>query len=71
MLRTFVYCSMDLCGPHLEYCLSVWSLYLRKDVYCLEKVQLLPGKLVRGLEDKSYEERMRLLGITSLEESKN
>jgi len=23
--------------PHLEYCVTVWSLYLRKDVDCLEK----------------------------------
>ena len=25
--------------PHLKYCVSVWSPYLRKDVDCLEKVQ--------------------------------
>ena len=47
---------------------SVWSPYLRKDVDCLEKVQRRANKLVRGLKDKSYEERQRLLGITSLEE---
>ena len=25
--------------PHLEYCVSVWSPYLVKDIECLEKVQ--------------------------------
>ena len=53
--------------PHLEYCVSVWSPYLRKDVDCLEKVQRRAAKLVRGLKDKSYQERLRILGITSLQ----
>ena len=50
---------------------SVWSPYLRKDVDCLEKVQRRATKLVRSLKDKSYEERLRLLGITSLEERRS
>jgi len=44
---------------------------LRKDVACLEKVQRRAAKLVRGLKDKSYEDRLRILGITSLEERRN
>jgi len=44
---------------------------LRKDVDCLEKVQRRATKLFGGLKDKSYEERLRILGITSLEERIN
>jgi len=44
---------------------------LRNDVDCLENVQRRATKLVRGLKDKSYEDRLRILGITSLEERRN
>jgi len=53
--------------PHLKYCVSTWSSYLRKDIECLEKVQRRATKLVKGIKDKSYEDRLKMLGITSLE----
>ena len=53
--------------PHLEYCIQAWNPHLRKDIDRLGKIERRATKLIPGLRDLRYEERLKECGLTTLE----
>jgi len=52
--------------PHLEYGNVVWHPQFKKDMELLEAVQRRATKMVPGLRNVSYEERLRCMHLPSL-----
>jgi hypothetical protein len=57
--------------PHLEFASPAWSPWTQTDKECLERVQKKAIRMVSGLESGNYEERLRELGLTTLEERRH
>ena len=56
----------SLVRTHLEYAEQVWSPYLKGDIERLERVQMRATKMIPGLRNRTYEERLRILELPTL-----
>jgi hypothetical protein len=64
----FVRLYMQYVRPHLEYAVSSWAPWYEADKECLEKIQRRAVNMVSGLKSKSYKDKLKELGMTTLEE---
>ena len=53
--------------PYLEYCVQAWKPYHRHNINTLEAVQRRATKLIPGLKNLQYCERLKTLNMFSLE----
>jgi len=60
-----------LVRPHVEYCSCAWNPSYKKDKELLEKTQHRYTKMIINIREKTYKERLKLLGLWTLEERRN
>ena len=64
--ESFVYLFKGLVRPHLEYANQVWNPFLKKHINLIEKVQRRATKLIPGMKELTYTERLQKLKLPTL-----
>jgi hypothetical protein len=67
----FVQLYKQYVRPHLEFSVQAWSPWSAADKELLEKVQRRAVRMVSGLKSRDYEDRLRELNLTTLEERRH
>ena len=57
--------------PHLEFSVQAWAPWCQRDKELLENVQKRAVRMISGLRSELYEDRLKELGLTSLEERRH
>src|SRR6267154_6881367 len=60
-----------LVRPQLEYCVQAWRPYLKNDIEKIEKVQRRATKMISERNKLSYEDRLKMTGLSTLEARRN
>jgi len=66
--ETIIPLYKSLVRPHLEYCCQIWSPYYKNDTKLNEGVQRRATKLVAGMQEFNYNDRLKMLRLQRLEE---
>jgi len=69
--HVFVQLYVQYVRPHLEFSTQAWSPWTAADKNVLERVQQRAVKMVSGLQSKVYEDRLKELGLQTLEERRH
>ena len=64
--KNFPLLYKSMVRPILEYCTPIWSPILKRDINELEKVQHRATKLVKGIQNLEYCDRLKALGLPTL-----
>ena len=53
----------SLVRPYLEYCSQIWNPHYFKDINLIEGVKRRATKLVQGMEELQYDDRLKRLNL--------
>jgi len=65
-IQSFTMLYKNMVRSHSDYCSSVWSPYMKKDIEALEKVQKRATKILPQLKHMNYSDRLKACKLPRL-----